>query len=270
MNKPALQKISVLLTLSDADKILILNGIKTAVIFGKELCLVIHHKKRDNKKRTRFRQKLQEYITPLKKEIPALTTSSLLLSGHMEDLPERLADDYETILIVAGAGLYGKYSQAAAASPVPFLFVSPDAPVSPFKKIVMPIDLRAENSDSALWCSWFGRFNKSEVIAVAADDKGHEEKRQLARNVFLTKKLFRKFHIPHKIFKGRRSSLGNAFEALELAQSSESDLFILLGSSTITLLDLLIGLPERKIIRQASQFPILLVNPRRDNYILCD
>ncbi len=270
MSKPALQKISVLLTLSDADKILIFNGIKTAVIFRKELCLVVHHKKRDKRKRALYRQKLQEYLTPLKKELPALTTSSLLLSGSVEDLPERLADDYETILIIVPAGQYRKYAKAAAASPVPFLLVSPEASVSTFKKIVMPIDLRAENSDSALWCSWFGRFNQSEVIAVAEDDKGQEEKKQLAKNVFLTKKLFRKFHIPHKIFKGQRSSLGNAYEALDLAKSSGGDLFILLGSSTITLPDLLIGLPERKIIRQSGNLPILLVNPRRDNYILCD
>jgi hypothetical protein len=64
--------------------------------------------------------------------------------------------------------------------------------------------------------------------------------------------------------------LQNSFEALEFALSENADLLILLGSSVITPLDWLIGLPERKIIRNAGNLPVLLVNPRRDNYILCD
>ena len=61
-----------------------------------------------------------------------------------------------------------------------------------------------------------------------------------------------KFGIDHKIFKGTKSSLRNTFEALDLAQSSNSDLLVILGSSNITPLDLLIGLPERKLIKKAK------------------
>jgi hypothetical protein len=89
-------------------------------------------------------------------------------------------------------------------------------------------------------------------------------------NVAICKKLFQKFKIEHKIFRGTKSSLQNSFEALELALSSESDLLVILGSSTITPLDLLIGLPEKKIINRAENLPVLFINPRRDNYILCD
>jgi len=134
----------------------------------------------------------------------------------------------------------------------------------------MPVDIRKENSDAALWCSWFGRFNKSEVVVIGANDKDREMQKMVGHNILLAKKLFNKFQIRHKVYKGIKSSLGNAFEALELAKSSESDLLVILGSSTITPLDWLIGLPERKIIKQAEQLPVLFINPRRDNYILCD
>ncbi|MEN8117041.1 MAG: hypothetical protein ABFS16_08690, partial [Bacteroidota bacterium] len=79
-----------------------------------------------------------------------------------------------------------------------------------------------------------------------------------------------KFNIRHKVFKGTKSSFRNSFEALELALSSNSNLLILLGSSTITPIDLLVGLPERKIIKLAGKLPVLVVNPRRDNYLLCE
>jgi len=57
---------------------------------------------------------------------------------------------------------------------------------------------------------------------------------------------------------------------LELALSSNCDLLIILGSSNITPLDWVVGLPERKIIDNAGAIPVLIVNPRKDNYILCD
>jgi hypothetical protein len=82
--------------------------------------------------------------------------------------------------------------------------------------------------------------------------------------------LFQKFKIEHKIYKGAKSSLQNAFEALDLALTSDCDLLVILGSSVITPLDRLIGLPEKKIIKKAGNLPVLLINPRKDNYILCD
>lgn len=264
------QKIIVLIHFSNSDKSLILNGIKIASIFKKELCLVYHYTKQEKQKRDEIRQKMQEYLLPVKKEIPEMKTSILLVSGAISEMPELLADDYEAIMLIAEAFRFRTYARAAASSPVPFLFINPGAPVSAFQKIVLPIDIRKENSDTVLWCSWFGRFNHAEIVAVGARDKDKDMQKMVGQNILLTKKLFKKFNIQHKIYKGTKSSLGNAFEALELAKSSDSDLLVILGSSTITPLDWLIGLPERKIIRQAENIPVLFVNPRLDNYILCD
>ena len=264
------QKIAVLIHFLPSDKLLILNGIKIASIFKKELCLVYHLPKKEKNKNDEIRQKLQQYLEPVKKEIPHLKTSTLIISGPLAEIPELLADDYEVIMLITESNRFRNYVKAAASSPVPFLFVNPEAPVSSFSRIVLPVDIRKENSDTALWCSWFGRFNKSEIVVIGANDKGKEMQKLVGRNIVLTKNLFNKFHIQHKIYKGQKSSLANAFEALELARSSESDLLVILGSSTITPLDWLIGLPERKIIRQAEKLPVLFVNPRIDNYILCD
>jgi hypothetical protein len=264
------QKIVVLLHLAPSDKTLILNGIKIASIFKKELCLAYHYTKQEKEKRDEIRQKLKEYLLPVKNEIPDMKTSTLLVSGRVSEMPELLADDYEAIMLITEAFRFKTYSKAAASSPVPFLFISSDAPVSSFQKIVLPIDIRKENSDTALWGSWFGRFNQAEIVAVGAADKGKEMQKMVGQNIVLTKKLFNKFNIQHKIYRGKKSSLGNAFEALELAKSSDSDLLVILGSSAITPLDRLIGLPERKIIRDAENLPVLFVNPRMDNYILCE
>jgi hypothetical protein len=265
------QKIVVLLSLTSFDKILILNGIKIASIFQKELCLCYNYSKKQKKNHPLFKTRLAGYTNPLKNEIPALEVSTLLLSERVKNLPEKLSDNWEAIFLIAGKFEFKKYSHAVTESPVPFLFVDTQQETVPeYKRLVLPVDLRKENSDSALWSSYFGRFNQTLIVVVAANDKNRENIKQVTRNVFLTKKLFQKFQLQHKIFKGQKNSLAIANEALKLALASDFDFISVLGSSTITPLDLLVGLPEKKIVRNSGKLPVLIINPRRDNYILCD
>jgi hypothetical protein len=264
------QKIAVFIQLNSSDKTLILNGIKLAVMFKKELCLVYNYAPKEKSKHHEFKNTLENYLRPVKQEIPQLKTSVLVMSKNRTALPVTLADDYESIIIIADASQFKKYSKSITESPVPFLFVHPDSAISNFNKVVIPVDLRGQISDSAVWSSYFGRFNNAEFIAVAATEKGKDEQRQVTKNVVLTKKLYEKFNLKHKIYKGEKSSWRNAFEALDFAKSTGCNLFILLGSSAITPLDYLVGLPERKIIKLANNLPVLYINPRRDNYVLCD
>jgi hypothetical protein len=265
------QKIAVFLSLTENDKNLILNGIRIASLFKKELCLCYNYPKKEKNKTDDFKEKLVSYINPIKAELPGLKISSLLTSESLTYLPEKLADDYEVILMIAAASRFSKYAKSLRESSVPFLFVNENEEQIPaFKKLILPIDFRRENSDSVLWCSYFGRFNSSGIIVVAANDKEKNEQRQVKVNVALAKKLFLKLGIEHKIFRGVKSSLNNSFEAHELALSSGSDLLVILGSSVITPIDLLIGLPEKKIIKRAGKLPVLIINTRKDNYILCD
>ncbi len=264
------QKIIVLTELSPNDNPLILNGIKIASIFKKELCLVFNYTKKEKKNHSIFKEKLKQYTLPIKNDIPDLKVSTLLLSESWSDVPEILADDYEAIVLIANSLKFKKYSKVLSESSVPMLFVRPDSKIMDFNNIVQPIDLRKENSDSSLWCSYFGRFNQAEIVVVAANDSGKYNKQELLKNITLTRKLYRKFKIKHKIYKGTKSSFRNSFEALELALASDCNLLVLLGSSAVTPLDLLIGLPERKIINRAGNLPVLIINARKDNYILCD
>lgn len=271
MAKPKQQKIIVFISFSETDKNLILNGIRIATIFKKELCLCYNYSKKEKNQKQELKEKLGAYLNPIKNELPHLKISTLLLSESLSFLPEKLADDFEAILMIADSNDFKKYSISVEESSVPFLFVNGEGGyISEFKKLIFPIDLRKENTDSALWCSYFGRFNSSGIVALAANDKDTDEKMQVTINVARTKKLFNKFKIEHKFFRGTKSSLQNSFEALDLALSSKSDLLVILGSSIITPVDLLVGLPEKKIVKRAGNLPVLIINSRKDNYLLCD
>ncbi len=271
MSKTKQQKIIVFVLFNENDKNLILNGIRIASIFKKELCLCYNYSKKEKKNKESIREKLTAYTVPIKNDVKGLTVSTLLSAENMTYLPEKLADDYEAIVLLADSNNFKKYRNAIAESPVPFLFVNgKEEKVPDFKKVILPIDFRKENQDSMLWASYFSRFNSSGIIVVAANDKEKDSVRQVKVNLALCRRLFQKFRVEHKIFRGQKSSYNNTNEALELALSSQSELLIMLGSSAITPIDLLIGLPEKKIVKKAAKLPVLIINPQKDNYILCD
>src|SRR5665647_729364 len=104
------QKIVVLLSLNPTDKNLILNGIRIATIFKKELCLCYNYSKKEKNEKEELKEKLTAYLNPVKNELPGLKISTLLLSESLTNLPEKLADDFEAILMIAGSGEFKKYA----------------------------------------------------------------------------------------------------------------------------------------------------------------
>lgn len=269
MSEQKEQKIIALLELNANDQALIRHSLKIAYIFKKELCLTFNAPKRSNHQAA-HREKISDYARVVKQELPGMKVSTLLLSENTSRLPDVLAENHEGIIIVANSEKFRKHSGSVTESSIPWLFIHPESTIEDYNRIVQTLDLRKENSDNSLWCSYFGRFNQAQIVAVAANDSSKEGKTNVARNVKLSTKLYREFGIVHKIYKGGRSSLRNVFEALEMALVSDCNLFVMLGSSSITPLDYLIGLPEKKIIKQAGKLPVMVINPRRDNYILCD
>lgn len=270
MTKNKEQKILVSIEKNENDQVLIKHGIKLAFIFKKELCLVWHHSSGKKQEHAQTKDLLNNYAKRIKSDIPNLPVSSLILSGNKSSVPDVLAENHEGIIFIANAENYRRYTSMLSESPIPFLFVHPQSAMLEYNHLVQPLDLRKENSDGSLWCSYFGRFNQAEIVAVAANDSSKEDQSGVAKNVLLSKKLYQKFEIKHKVYKGTRSSFRNSYEALELAHASDCNLFVMLGSSSITPLDYLVGLPERKIIKRAGKLPVMVINPRRDNYILCD
>ncbi len=264
-----LQKIAVFTTLEETDTPLIVCGVKLATIFHKELCLfyqaggALHSLDID--------RKLEAYRKVLNNDFPHLAVSLLVGTFKEAHLASALADEQEAILLVAGASRFRKLSAALLSSPIPFVFVDENSPFdSDFRKVVFPVDLRPQNKDAMKWILYFGKHNRSEIVAVGANDTSKTNRHQVAGLLTALKNMLVKSAIPHKIYRGTRSSLSVHYEGLAAAQQMEAGLLVLLGSSTVTLLDLLLGLPEAKIIRRAGPLPVLVVNPRRETYLVCE
>ena len=264
-----LQKIVVLIRLEDSDSVLIPYGIYLARVFRKELCLFYHSTEAYHAEMTE--EKLKTYRQSIRLENPSLPVSFLTGRFKRENLAVVLADEHETILLVAGASMCKTLSRSLQNSPIPFLYVNERFPCPPdFNIVFFPVDLRIQHRDAMKWILYFGRYNHSEIIVIGANDKSKRNRRLVTGNVSMIRKNLAKYGIQHRIYQGSRSSLRIQDEGFEAATLLHAGMRVLLGSSVITVLDMMIGLPEEKIVRHARSLAVLVVNPRRETYLVCE
>jgi nucleotide-binding universal stress UspA family protein len=269
MTMPEIQKIVVYLSLDESDTNLMMAGIRLATAFQKELRLLFVSNNRESLEKAEA--ELARYAATISSKVAELTVSVSAISHPGNNFARILADEMEAIVLVAGASRFKELAKPLRKSPIPFLFINEKETFdSVFRKVIIPVDMRQQNKDSLLWSVFFGRNNQSEIIAIGANDSNKDGRKAVAAHLHSLKKLLTKTDVPHKIYRGERGSLSIQREVLETAGQLHADLLILLGSSFVTWLDLLIGLPEEKIIKSAGNLPVLVVNPRREAYLVCD
>jgi hypothetical protein len=264
-----LQKIVVYTALDERDTCLISTGIQLAMHFGKELCLFHQVSEGYNKGNTD--DKLKKYQQVLHRDYPNLPVTLLVASFSKGKLAAHLADEHEAIILIAGSSAFKKLAIPLQNSPIPFLFVNEQMESVPdFGKIVFPVDLRRQNRDVLKWILYFGKFHQSEIIAIGANDKQESNRNLVAGHLSALKTMLTKYKVVHKIYRGAMSSLRVHHEGFAAAEQLHAGMLVLLGSSFITILDLLIGLPEEKIVKKAYHFAVLVINPKRETYLVCE
>jgi len=263
------QKVIVVCDFNEHMKDVIVHGARMADVLNKELCLLALWKNKDQK--ISFQEKLGQLTHNIISNLPNVKVSSLLLEQSLQDQIEGLIDHYNAVLIVIHQTEVKIGLKALKESSIPFLFVNGSLPeYLQYKNVLVPVDFRKASKETSLWASYFGRFNKSHIHVLYANETDSDQKMRLTRNVEFFKKFLSSLNVRFSLLEGKSSSWGIWREALTDASKWNGDALIFSGSNTISLLDLLIGLPEKKIIRQAGYLPVLLINPRKDICVLCD
>lgn len=269
MPEKDIQKIGVLLSFQKSDTLLITSALTLCRAFGKDLIIIVLD--RGDGILDKSYQVIQKELSVVIEKFPDCHPSYHILKKPGNQLARILADDLEVILLVSGRSRFRDLARPLRSSPIPFLFLDDHSDrLSTFKKVLVPVDMRKQNKDSLLWSAYFGRHHQSEVIAIGANDKSKDARKSVTAHLLSFKNHLTKTGVVHKIYKGSKSSLAVQQEAFETALELGADLLILLGSSYVTWLDLMIGLPEEKILKKAKELPVLIVNPKRNNYLLCE
>lgn len=263
------QKIIVICDFSDTMNAVILHGIKLATMLDKELCLFSLFKKKD--KKIELQERLSELAKTVKKSAEHLVVSTLILKKSLIEQVENLADKYDSILVITDRSKLSGKIKAVHESTIPFLFIEgKTSDLISYKNVLLPVDFRREMKETSLWASYFGRFNQAIVQVVYAKDKNKRSMAGVKKNLLFIKKFLAKLKVIHVFIKGNSGSWGIQKEAMARSNSGQGDVIIMLGSKHITPIDLMIGLPEKKLTKKAGKLPVLCINPSKDMNILCD
>lgn len=263
------QKVVVVCDFSERMKDVIVHGVRMADILKKELCLLAIWK--DKVQKNQIQEKILQTSRSLKSNLPNMPISTLLLQKSLQDNMARLTDEYNAVIVVLHQSDVKSGLKAFSESTIAFLFVNGSLPeFLRYKNVLVPIDYRKASKESSLWASYLGRFNKSEVHLVYASETGKDQANKLKNNLRFIKKFLSSLYVKHHFTPGKSNSWGIFMETLIHANEWNGDVMILAGSMNISLIDWIIGLPEEKIISKAGNLPILIINPQKDNCVLCD
>jgi hypothetical protein len=263
------QKIVVLCDFSDKMKEVIVHGVRMADVLKKELCLTAFWKKKEEK--LALQENLAQTSRVLKATLPSLEISWLLLQKSLISNMQKLIDELESVLFVLHQTDIGWAMGAFRESSVAFLFVKGEEPrFLSYKNVLVPVDFRKASKDTSLWASYFGRFNKAQVSLIYAHETEREQAAKLTRNVNFFRKFLSSLNVSHSVSAGKATSWRIYDEAIDRIDEFNGDVLIISGSSNITLIDLIIGLPEKKLLRKAGNLPVLMINPKKDICVLCD
>jgi hypothetical protein len=269
MSNSSGQKIVVICDFSERMKEVIVHGVRMAGILRKELCLTAIWK--DKAQKIQFQEKLIQTSKSLKVNLPDMEISWLLLQKSLYNNIRKLVDDYEAVLVVLHQADIKWAMKAFRESSIAFLFVSGEvAKFLSYKNVLVPVDFRKASKETSLWASYFGRFNKSQVNLIYAHETEGEQAVKLLRNLQFFQKFLTSLNVRHRSVAGKTSSWGICDETIARTNEFQGDVMIVSGSNNITLIDLLIGLPEKKMILKAGNLPVLMINPKKDICVLCD
>lgn len=263
------QKIVVICDFSERMSEVIVHGVRLAGILNKELCLTAIWKNREQK--SVLQDKLIKATQAIKQNVPELRVSSLLIRNSLRDNIEKLTWDYDAVLVVLHQSDTKLGLKAFRESSIAFLFVKGDSPdFLGYKNVLVPLDYRKASKETALWASFLGRFNHSQVQVIYACETDKDQAANLMKNLNFIRKFLSNLNVSHQVKAGKSSSWGICNETLANALKLNGDVLVFAGSAYISLIDLLIGLPEKRIIRKAGGLPVLIINPRKEICVMCD
>jgi len=148
---------------------------------------------------------------------------------------------------------------------IPYVFYKDSFDALNMTKVIVPIGFLEEEIEKAQFASAFGRFCKSQIKMLLANDYGSKA----AVTAEKMKLLFDKFKLNYTLEKATKDSFKVEAESIQVAEKENAGMILISASRDYGLDDILFGPKEYHVIKK-SAIPVLLVNPRGDLYALCD
>lgn len=159
-----------------------------------------------------------------------------------------------------------KYLEHARGLRMPYVLITPQMIwKDTLSTVLLPIGFLEEEVGKAQYAAAFGRFCGSHISVLKPHDYGTRAQKNIDKSVT----LFDKFELTYQIVEGKKDSFKIEQEAAQRSSELGADILIISSSRDYGLDDILFGPKEQHVIEK-STIPVVLVNPRKDLYSLCD
>ncbi|HRS53745.1 MAG TPA: hypothetical protein P5250_03475, partial [Bacteroidales bacterium] len=254
-----------------------------SIIFKRELTLLHVYNKKNPKLFFNYSKENAEIIisgiiSKIKEVNKNIKITGIVRAGKLSEVVNIVAKDINAIMVVIGIPLQaeGQIRKAGRAikimrdSRIPYLMVQEKFPIeNGYKNVVLPLDASREYKEKVLWASYFNRLYNSKIHILIPKSKDAELQYKINANERFTDKVFDDFEVERVKYNVEGSVYDIDKISIDYAYKIKAQLVIIMNTAFYSLFDYIAGPPEKTLIVNKFQIPVLCINPRDDLYVMC-
>ena len=265
MKNKANQYILVDADLSTKGIIAILHGIKLSIILNKNLYLLNICNNNIEENKDKLKTTSQNINNEYNIDVTYYVTKGEINKSN--EIIETIVKKTDTLLIIIGINNNIKrVLKLIKNSKIPIITVQEKKPFKDcYKNIIVPMDFSKEAKEKLLWAIYFGKTIGSFIHFLFAKEKDEYLSQKSEDNLKFTKKILSNYpEVKYKIHKVVRGKKSIDEIAVNFAKETKSGLIIIIRKKNY-----LLSRPEKKIILNKEQIPIMCLNRNENFYVPC-
>jgi len=164
-------------------------------------------------------------------------------------------------------------------SRIPVMVVGDKVPEeNDYQQIILPLDINCQDKELALWASYFPAFFQKNCSQIPKENllihiifnqyKDELLNQKVQNNIAFVTKMFDNLEAPYQLHPFTNIDNIHTF-GLKFAEKIGNSVMLFLMTEHYSLIDLLFGPVENKILGNKEQIPVLCLNAREDIFVLC-
>ena len=141
----------------------------------------------------------------------------------------------------------------------------PDA----YKNVILPLNVRKQDKEKALWAGYFNRFYQSTVHILYRRYKDEYLRQNIQENLLFTEKLYANLNVNYEVHCVDSTDENIDSFAFTYAPELKATLTVVLMTNHYSMADVILGPQELDVLRKIKKIPVLCINERDDLYVLC-
>jgi hypothetical protein len=147
-----------------------------------------------------------------------------------------------------------------------------------YQQVVLPLDINCQEKELALWASYFPAYFHKNCPNIPKENismhiiynqyKDELLRQKVQNNIDFVTKMFDNLEVTYELHPFTKVANIHRF-GLQFAQKTGNSVLLYLMPEYYSLIDLIFGPVDNKILGNKEQIPVLCLNAREDNFVLC-